>query len=68
MWRFSVIPVYPIKIPLLHGETIRGNSLLYKNVTAAFHGYKGIVSYNFLQCTKLRVVSKRLIRDKATEV
>ncbi len=31
----------------------RENSLLYKNVTATYHRYKGDVPYHFMQCGTL---------------
>jgi hypothetical protein len=46
-----LIYIISILFPLVHGKTIRENSLLYKNVTATYHRYKGIVPYHFLQCT-----------------
>ncbi len=45
---FNMISVL---FPLVEGKTIRENSLLYKNVTATYHRYKGLVPQYFLQCT-----------------
>jgi hypothetical protein len=39
--------MFSIKFPLVYGKIIRENSLRYKNVTATYHRYQGIVPYLF---------------------
>jgi hypothetical protein len=39
-----------INFSLVLNKMMRENSLLYKNVTATYHRYKGFVQYHFLQC------------------
>jgi hypothetical protein len=54
------------KIPFIygniHGKIIRENSPRYKNVTATYHRYKGVVSYYFLQCTGGSVMTRPHLR------
>ncbi len=50
--------IISILFPVIHGKTIRENSLLYKNVTSAYHRYKGLVPYFF--CSAWRRVEIKL--------